>query len=240
VTRRLVVLLLCALGGVGCSKQPELVPAPQRFALGCPDLQSGWPPDSAAPLVVLGGLADLRFRGDTVGWAWPERREYEEGEEGFWASLINGVWQDVMESLRDPIPLVAVPDARSVLRWDLAEVLRRAGFRVLDAAGADRVPPGLPRLEGDLGHLEAFYSPRRARRGDSLVTRVAIELSIRGESPIPRWRRRVEAEAEWRQDHRPDRADFEGLVGQAWCDLLGQVEEAFRGRDFSAAVAGEQ
>lgn len=241
MTRRRAVLLLCALAGVGCGKKAELVPEPQRFALGCPDLAPGWPPDSAAPLVVLGGFADRRFRGDTVGWARPERKVYEEAEdEGFLGSLVNSIWQHMLESWRDPVPLIAVPDALSVLRWDVAAVLRRAGFRVLDAAEVDSVPPGLPELGGDVRRLEAFYSRKRSREPDAQVGWIAIELDLRGESPVPRWRRRFESQVEARPDRAPERADVEWLVGRAWCDLLGQVEEAFRERAFREAVSGER
>lgn len=233
------MLLLGLLGGLACAKQAELVPEPQQFALGCPGLEPGWSPDSVAPLVVLGGFADLRFRGDTVGWARPERKEYDEEEdEGFLGSLVNSIWQNMLESWRDAIPLIAVPDAVSVLRWDVAAVLRRAGFRVLDAAQVDSVPPGLPELGGEFRRLEAFYKRKRSHERDAQVGWIAIELDLRGESPVPLWRRRFESQVEARPDRAPERADVEWLVGQAWCDLLGQVEEAFRERAFWSAVGG--
>ncbi len=233
------VLLLTALGGAACAKPAEVVPEPQQFALACPGLEAGWLPDPAAPLVVVGGFADRRFRGDTVGWARPERKEYDEVEdEGFLESLLNSIWQNMRESWRDPIPLVAVPDAISVLRWDVAVVLGRAGFRVLDAAQGDSVPPGVPELGGEFRRLEAFYARKRSREPDAQVGWIAIELDLRGESPVPLWRRRFESQVEARPDRAPERADVEWLVGRAWCDLLGQVEEAFRERDFWGAVGG--
>ncbi len=231
------VLLLCALGGAACAKQADLVPEPQQFALGCPGFEPGWPPDSLAPLVVLGRLADLRFRGDTVGWA---RQERKEEDEGFLGSVVNRIWQNMLESWRHPIPLIAVPGAVSVLRWDVAAVLRRSGLRALDAATVDSVPPGLPDLGGAFRRLEAFYTPNRSHERDAQVGWIAIELDLRGESPVPRWRRRFESQVEERPERAPERADVEWLVGQAWCDLLGQVEAAFREREFWEAVVGDQ
>lgn len=233
-------LLLCALGAAACAKQAELVPEPQQFALGCPGFEPGWPPDTSAPRVVVGGFSDLRFTGDTVGWARPERKEYDEEDEGFVGSLLTSIWQNMLESWRDPIPLIAVPDAISVLRWDVAAVLRRAGFRVLDAAQVDSVTPGLPELGGEFRRLEAFHTPNRSHERDAQVGWIAFELDLRGESPVPRWRRRFESQVEARPDRAPQRADVEWLVGQAWCDLLGQVEAAFRERAFWEAVSGER
>jgi hypothetical protein len=144
----------------------------------------------------------------------------------------------MLESWRDPIPLIAVPDAVSVLRWDVAAVLGRAGFRVLDAVPPDGGSPGPPALGGELRRLEAFYKPKRSRERDAQVGWIAIDLDLRGESPVPLWRRRFEAQVEARPERPPGRADVEWLVGQAWCDLLGQVEEAFREREFWDAVVG--
>ena len=233
------LVALALVGGAGCARKPEVVPEPQRFALGCPDLVPGWPPDSTAPLVIVGGIADLRFGGDTVGWARPEPREYEEEDTGFWESVLDDLFHGVLESLRDPIPLIAVPDAISVLRGDLGMVLERAGFRVVDPTALDSVPAGRPSLGGELRRLEAFRGPDRAPRGNSLVGMVAIELELRGGSPVPRWRRRFESEAEWKEEPAPKRADLESLVAVTWCDLLAQVEDAFRETDFSEAVRGE-
>lgn len=241
VAGRWATVALVLLGGLACAKKAELVPEPQRFALGCPDLEAGWPPDSSAPRVVLGGFADLRFAADTVAWAQPPEEEDEEGEEeeGFWESLANSIFQNILASLADPIPLIAVPDAISVLRWDVAAVLRRAGFGVVDAAQADSVPPGLPELDGDLRRVEAFHTAKRSYSGETLVASVAIELYLWGESPVPRWRRRFEAEVERKQRYRPERARVEEVMGGVWCDLLAQVEEAFRDREFSEAVSAE-
>jgi hypothetical protein len=237
------VLLLCAVGGAACGRKADLVPEPQRFALACPGFEPAWPPPPSAPPVVLDGFRDLRFGRDTVGWALAPEDDIEVEDEAdypWWSELLTSIVHSMLGLDPDPLPLVAVPDGISVLRWDLTEELRRAGYRVLDAAREDSVPPAGPRLGGDIRRIESFYSPGRRSEGDSLVALLAIELFLRGESPVPQWRRRFEAVAAQPQGWQPERGDMEWLVGQAWCDLLAQVGEAFREREFSAAVAREQ
>ena len=230
-------VVLLVTGAAACSREPELVPEPQQFALGCPERGPAWPPLPTAPLVVLGDVADLRLAGDTVGWALPtEDVEVEEEEVSWWAELLDSLLRSMLGLEPEPMPLIAVPGAVRVTRWDVAEELRRAGYRVLDAATADSVPGELPELGGDLRRLEAFYAPNDREDGDSLAAWIGLELLLWREGPVPRWRRRFEAELIVRQDWQPERADLEGLVGRAWCDLLAQVGEAFREREFSEAV----